>query len=98
MRADVFLHKNCQLQSFLIICQQCEKHSEMGTVNKFTSCNCRFSDDDEDDDVDDGDDHLDEYAEAEGEGDEDDEPRDAKENPAAHTDAVVGILLSCNIL
>ena len=51
---------------------------------------------DADDDMDD--DHLDEDAEAEGEGDEDDEPGDAKENPAAHTDAVVGVLLSCNIL
>ena len=42
--------------------------------------------------------NLEADAEAEGEGDEDDEPGDAKENPAAHTDAVVGILLSCNIL
>ena len=68
----------------------------MGTVIKLTSYSCRFSDDDEVDEVDDGDDHLDEYAKAEGKGDKDDEPRDAKKNPSAHTDAVVGVLLRCN--
>ena len=65
----------------------------MGTVIKLTSYSCRFSDDDE---VDDGDDHLDEYTKAEGKGDEDDEPGDAKKNPSAHTDAMVGVLLRCN--
>ena len=40
--------------------------------------------------------NLEADTEAEGEGDEDDEPRDAEENPAADTDAVVRVLLRCD--
>ena len=38
-------------------------------------------------------DYLDEHAETEGEGDEDDEPGKGEEDPAAHADAVARVLL-----
>ena len=38
-------------------------------------------------------DYLDEHAETEGEGDEDDEPGEGEEDPAAHADAVARVLL-----